>query len=403
MALRDLPARFVSGWLRDTTCGPEPPRVYETMSAKAHSIALDLNGSLGGFHLNTSFEVPTAGITALFGPSGSGKTSVLRSIAGLNRLPGRIRIGDEVWQDTERGVFVAPHRRHVGYVFQEASLFAHLSVRENLLYGASRVDAEARRSVHLDDIVALLGIGSLLDRRTTVLSGGERQRVAVGRAILAEPRVLLMDEPLSALDRATKDEILPYFEMLHETLSLPMIYVSHDLDEIERLADTLVMLKAGQVIGAGPLRELQTDARLPLLSLPEATVVLEGQVSRFDNEFALTELTVPGGVLVVPGRHGAIGSKRRLRIAASDVSLARTAPSDSTILNCLPVEIISVNGETDGPQVNLILAIGGATHGGRIVARITRKSLRALELAPGAMVYAQIKSVALVASRTANP
>jgi molybdate transport system ATP-binding protein len=287
-------------------------------------------------------------------------------------------------------------------VFQEANLFPHLSVRDNLLYGARRVKGAAHRGGELDDIVSLLGIGHLLDRSTTVLSGGERQRVAVGRALLSRPRVLLMDEPLSALDRLTKEEILPYFEMLHEKLALPIVYVSHDFAEVERLADTLVLMQSGRVTACGPLRDLQTDPALPLLSAPDATVMLDGIVAGFDDQFALTEMSVAGGKLIVPGRHGAVGHKRRLRISASDVSLTRTAPTDSTILNCLPVRIVAVEKRSDEPQVILILALGSDGSGSHIASRITRKSQVALGLEAGEHAFAQIKSVALIASRSSQ-
>ncbi|MDX2157240.1 MAG: molybdenum ABC transporter ATP-binding protein [Hyphomicrobiaceae bacterium] len=365
------------------------------------SIDVVLAGPLGSFTVDVGMKVGTRGITALFGPSGCGKTTILRCIAGLQHLAGRIAIGDDVWQDTKARYFRPPHLRHIGYVFQEASLFPHLSVRDNLLYGARRVKPAVPASISLDDIVGLLGIAHLLGRATTALSGGERQRVAVGRALLAQPRILLMDEPLSALDRMTKDDILPYFERLHEQLALPILYVSHDLAEVERLADTLVLMREGRIIASGPLQQLQTDPALPLLASPDATVILPGRVSRIDDDYALTEIQVAGGVLVVPGRHGAPGAMRRLRIAASDVSLARTAPTDSTILNCLPVRIVSIDTASDEPQANVILALGRDGTGDRIAARITRKSLVGLGLASGAGVYAQIKSVALVAARAA--
>jgi len=364
------------------------------------SIDVALAGPLGNFAVDVGMRVPASGVTALFGPSGCGKTTILRCIAGLQHLPGRIAIGEDVWQETKAGYFRPPHLRHVGYVFQEASLFPHLSVRDNLLYGARRVKPAGPAHVSLDDIVALLGIDHLLDRATIALSGGERQRVAVGRALLAQPRILLMDEPLSALDRMTKDDILPYFERLHEQLALPVVYVSHDISEVERLADTLVLMRDGQIVASGPLKELQTDPTLPLLSAPEATVVLAGRVCRIDDDYALTELEVGGGKLVVPGRHGSPGATRRLRIAASDVSLARTASIDSTILNCLPVRILSIDVSTGAPQANVILALGRDGCGDRIAARITRKSLVGLGLVSGADVYAQIKSVALIAART---
>ena len=211
-----------------------------------------------------------------------------------------------------------------------------------------------------------------------------------------------MDEPLSALDRMTKEEILPYFEMLHERLALPIIYVSHDFSEVERLADTLVLMQGGRAVASGPLRDLQTDPTLPLLAAPEATVVLDGTVAGFDDQFELTRMSVAGGTLIVPGRHGVVGDRRRLRIAASDVSLARTEPAGSTILNCLPVRIVRVEALGAAPHANLVLALGGDGSGSHLAARITRKSQVGLGLGPGVTAYAQIKSVALVASRSAQ-
>lgn len=365
------------------------------------TISIALKGHVGAFAIDVGFEAPANGIIALFGASGCGKTTILRCIAGLQKLPGTIAIGSEIWQDTASGTVLPAHARQVGYVFQEASLFPHLSVRDNLLFGARRVKTPIDpASPSFDDVVDLLGIATLLNRASTTLSGGERQRVAVGRAILSRPRVLLMDEPLSALDRMTKNEILPYFEMLHERLRIPIVYVSHDMTEIERLADTLVLMKQGRVQASGPLRDLQTDPSLPLLTSTEATVVLDGAVRRTDQEFALTELAVAGGTLIVPGLHGGIGDKRRLRIAASDVSLARTRPTDSTIVNCLPVRIVAIEVEPAHPQATAILALGANGAGARIVARMTRKSLVGLGLEPGQTVFAQIKGVALIASRT---
>jgi molybdate transport system ATP-binding protein len=357
---------------------------------------------LGSFKLSAAFAVPAQGITALFGPSGSGKTTLLRSIAGLQRLPGRIAIGDAIWQDTDTGTFLAPHRRRVGYVFQEASLFLHLCVRDNLLYGARRAEAKIADGLTLDEIVRLLGIAHLLERSPAALSGGERQRVAVGRALLSRPDILLMDEPLSALDRMTKGELLPYFEMLHETIALPILYVSHDLGEIERLADTMLLLEAGRVVAGGPLADLQTNPHLPLLSAAEASVVLSGRITAIDSAFGLTRFAIDGGELIAPGLHGAIGANSRLRITASDVSLSRTAATDSTILNSLPARIESISQDDSAAQANVVLRLGVNGHGCRIVARITRKSLVEMKLAAGEAIIAQVKGVALLASRSGS-
>ncbi|WP_088348391.1 MULTISPECIES: molybdenum ABC transporter ATP-binding protein [Rhodomicrobium] len=370
------------------------------MNGEAGAIAAAFSGSLGTFSLDVAFEAPMRGVTALFGPSGSGKTTILRCMAGLHKLAGRLSVGGEIWQDDAAGIFRKAHQRPIGYVFQEASLFPHLSVRKNLLYGARRAAKQgAEELIREDEIVSLLGIGHLLGRAPLALSGGERQRVAVGRALLSQPRLLLMDEPLSALDRMAKDEILPYFEALHRHLSIPIVYVSHDIAEVERLADTLVLLERGRVLAAGPLFELEADPGLPLLRAPEAAVTLEGRIASIDEAYALTAVSVAGGMLVVPGIQGRLGDARRLRITAADVSFSLSPPGDTTILNCLPARILSITGQTDGePQVTVVAGLGADGAGARIVARITRKSLEALALAQGSQVFAQIKSVALLAS-----
>jgi molybdate transport system ATP-binding protein len=367
------------------------------MTQASSEISTALAGTLGSFSLDVAFKMPMRGVTALFGPSGCGKTTILRCMAGLQHIPGHFIVGDQVWQDSAKGVFVRTHERPLGYVFQEASLFQHLNVRQNLLYGAKRAgNAPTSDALDFDAIVELLGIGHLLERSPIALSGGERQRVSVGRALLSRPRILLMDEPLSALDRMTKEEILPYFERLHESLALPVVYVSHDIGEVARLADTLVLLAKGRVIASGPLELLQTDPSLPLIAAPDAAIMLEGRVESIDETYALTTFSVAGGVLVMPGRQGAPGDERRLRIAASDVSFTLTAASDTTILNCLPARIVSIDGAANEAQVNIIAALGADGSGARIAARITRKSQATLGLASGTLVFAQIKSVALM-------
>lgn len=349
-------------------------------------------GRLGAFPLDVAFSAPARGITALFGPSGCGKTSVLRCVAGLQRLEGRFALDGEVWHD-ERS-FRPTHKRPIGYVFQEANLFPHLSVRSNLLYGHRRsVGRGVAESIRLDDVVGLLGIGHLLERSPLHLSGGERQRVAVGRALLSQPRLLLMDEPLAALDRISKDDILPYLERLHDVLSIPVLYVSHDIAEVERLADHLVLLRGGRVVASGPLQELQADPALPIARLPEAGVTLPAVVDGYDTEYGLSVLALDGGRLLVPGDAGPIGSHRRIRIAATDVSLARRPPTDSTILNILPARIIGAQIQDD-MQVTAVVALGGG--GARVLARVTRRSWDTLGLAPGQTVHAQVKGVALV-------
>ena len=353
-------------------------------------------GRLGGFALDVRFDVPARGVTALFGPSGCGKTTVLRCVAGLTRLPdAALRVDGDVWQDG-RLRFVPPHRRPVGYVFQEASLFPHLSVTDNLRYGQRRV-RDVPHPVAFEDVVELLGLARLLDRPTAVLSGGERQRVAIGRALLSQPRLLLMDEPLSALDRTSKDEILPYLERLHDRLDIPVLYVSHDIAEVERLADTLVLLEAGRVRAVGPLADLLADPVLPLARLPEAAEVLEAEVLAVDGAYGLSTVAVSGGRLFVPGVAGEPGTRRRLRILAADVSLRRTptAEGESSILNVLPARITGAE-PTGDHLMTVFLALGADGGGAPLLARITRKSWDLLGLAPGQAVYAMIKGVALL-------
>ncbi len=358
------------------------------------------SGTLGGFTLDVELAAPMRGITALFGPSGCGKTTILRCMAGLQKLAGTLRVGGDVWQDDQRGLFRKPHERRIGYVFQEASLFSHLSVRKNLLYGLRRAITNGAGPLITEaEVVDLLGIAHLLSRSPQALSGGERQRVAVGRALLSQPRLLLMDEPLSALDRAMKDEVLPFLEALHTQLSIPILYVSHDMAEVERLADRLILLEGGRVVASGPLPELQADPKLPLLHAPDAAVILEGHVAALDKAYALTAISVAGGQLVVPGLHGGTNERICLRISASDISFALAPPAGTTILNCLSARILSVSDHPEGgEQVNIIATLGENGQGARIVARITRKSRDALELVPGKTVFAQIKSVALLAS-----
>jgi molybdate transport system ATP-binding protein len=368
------------------------------MTRSDSTISARYAGVVGNFVLEVAFAAPMRGITALFGPSGCGKTTILRCVAGLTRLPGRLVVGAEVWQDDEAATFRRPYERSIGYVFQEASLFAHLSVRRNLLYGRRRaLKAAAQEHIRLEDVVALLGIGHLLDRATGALSGGERQRVALARALLAQPRLLLMDEPLSALDRMTKEEILPYFEALHTSLAIPVLYVTHDIGEIERLADHVVLLEAGRVVAAGPLGEVFADSRLPVARAAQAATVLEARVGPFLAADGLTSLDVDGEALLSPGRLGAEGSIYRVRIAASDVSLAIERPSLTTILNILPVRVADVEPLSEA-QVNVLVTIGHRDGGRKLLVRVTRRAQRLLGIHPGQDMYAQIKAVSLVAS-----
>lgn len=363
----------------------------------ADTISATYRGSVGAFPLDIAFDAPMHGLTALFGPSGSGKTTVLRCIAGLQHVPGRLALGAEVWQD-ER-IFRRTHERPIGYVFQEASLFPHMSVRDNLVYGRTRaLRTGAAEAITETDVVSFLGLERLLDRAPRNLSGGERQRVAMGRALLSQPKLLLMDEPLAALDHNSKEEILPYFETLHERLSIPMLYVSHDLSEVQRLADTIVLLDKGKVVAAGPLADVLIDVNLPSARRPDASAMLDAVVGPYDSRYSLTHVEVPGGSLVVPGRIGEPGTHRRVRVAAADVSLSVSRPSETTISNVLPVRLLEVR-PIDDAQVNVLLLLGHEGDGARMLARVTRRSLEALSLAPGQRIYAQVKAVSMLRRR----
>jgi len=343
----------------------------------------------GGFVLDVDLTFPARGITALFGPSGCGKTTLLRAIAGLERDPsGFCRVGDVLWQTGGR--FLAPHRRPLGFVFQEASLFPHLTVRRNLEYGLKRVPKHQRR-VTLREAAELLGVADLLKRRPQGLSGGERQRVAIARALLASPRLLLMDEPLAALDRASKREILPYLERLHDELAMPVLYVSHASDEVARLADHLILLNAGQVRASGPIAELLTRLDLAREQGAEAEAIIEARVAGHDEHFHLSYLEFTGGRFSVARHALAIGHNTRLRVLARDVSITLQPQTGTSILNIFPA-VIDDLAQTGPAQMLVRLDIAGVP----LLARITRKSANVLALTPGKQVYAQIKAVALL-------
>lgn len=348
-----------------------------------------LRHRLRQFVLDAAFEAPNQGVTALFGRSGSGKTTLLRCLAGLVQAEGVLRINGATWQDSEAGVFVPTHRRPLGYVFQDRSLFPHLSVRRNLEYGLKRLPLAERR-VRFEEAVTLLGVAPLLSRTPQQLSGGQGQRVAIARALLASPRLLLMDEPLASLDLASKSEILPYLQRLPVELSIPVIYVTHSPDEVSRLADHLVLLEHGRVRAAGRLLELLTRLDLPLVH-EDATAIVEGTVAEHDAGYHLTWVEFPGGRLTVPLADYALGHRVRLRIHARDVSLALERNARTSILNILPARVIEVVAE-DAAQLLVKLDLTGTV----LLARITRRSGDMLGIAPGLRVYAQLKSVALV-------
>jgi molybdate transport system ATP-binding protein len=348
-----------------------------------NGLRVRLRLALGSFELDVEFAAPARGITALFGASGSGKTTVLRCIAGIARAPdGYVALDTHCWQDEAQGLFVPAYRRACGYVFQEASLFAHLSVQRNLDYGRKRVPAAERRIV-VEQAIELLGIGPLLPRLPAHLSGGERQRVAIARALLASPRLLLMDEPLASIDAARKSEILYYIERLRDELGIPILYVSHSIDEVVRLADTMVMLSQGRVVDAGPVSG-RVSARLG-----EGTV-FDTRVAEHDLVWGLTRLDFPGGSFYASDVDALVGERVRVRIRARDVSIALAAPRDASFLNVIPGTVAAISGE-HGASAEVQLDVAGTP----LLARVTRKSIATLRLAPGQRAYALIKSVAI--------
>ena len=362
------------------------------MGAPPHQIAARLVLARPGFTLDVDLQLPGRGVTALFGPSGCGKTTCLRAIAGLVRAqPGRVEVNGEVWQDDALHIWRATHERGLGYVFQEASLFDHLSVHGNIAYGLKRTPT-ARRRVALEQAVELLGIGHLMERKPQALSGGERQRVAIARALATSPRLLLMDEPLAALDAQRKAEVLPYLEKLHRTLDIPVLYVSHSIDEVARLAGHLVLMQDGAVQAWGPTDELIVRLDLPLAHGDAAATVIEGTVLQHDVHDHITTVGFSGGQLqLVSPTPRAPGERLRLRVQARDVSLALAAARDTSILNSLPATVAAL--AEDSPGQLMVALDAGPT---RLLARVTQRSAAALALAPGQAVFAQVKGIAIV-------
>lgn len=343
----------------------------------------------GDFSLTVDLTIPSQGISALFGPSGCGKTSLLRAIAGLDHYPGaRLKVGETSWQD--ENYFLPPHKRPLGYVFQENGLFTHLDVEQNLQYGMKRVP-ESKRKVPLQQAIELLDIAHLLKRKPDKLSGGEKQRVAIARAVAVSPRLLLMDEPLAALDMARKQEILPYIESLTQTLNIPLIYVSHATDEVARLADHLVLMEQGAIKTSGPIAELLTRLDLSLSQDENAEALITANVAAHDDEFNLTYVDFEGGRFTVPQKLLSIGQAVRLRVLARDVSLTLEKQSGTSILNIFPATVDQIQARGNA-QVTVRLLVGGFP----ILARITQKSASLLDIQPGRQVYAQVKSVALL-------
>ncbi|HEY3729678.1 MAG TPA: molybdenum ABC transporter ATP-binding protein [Steroidobacteraceae bacterium] len=354
------------------------------------SLQFDIDWARSDFQLQVACEFAGHGITGLFGRSGAGKTTVLRCIAGLE--PGthaRVRFNDEVWQDSSK--FVPAHRRPVGFVFQEADLFPHLDARANLQYGLKRVPAAQRRIV-FEQAVEYMGLQGLLEHRAGQLSGGQRQRVAIARALLTSPALLLLDEPLSSLDLESRADILPYLERLHAELSIPMVYVSHEIGEVMRIADHLVLLEAGRVRAVGPVHELLTRPDLPLAHLDSAGSIFQGVIVEHDPRYHLSYLDIPGGRVAISRQAGGLGQPVRVRIDARDVSLALKPPELSSITNVLAGTVLDVTADRDPAQCLVRIAIGDRP----LLARITQRSVAQLQIAPGLRLYAQIKSVALM-------
>jgi molybdate transport system ATP-binding protein len=345
------------------------------------SLAVDVEHTRGSFHLAARFTAQP-GVTALFGRSGAGKSSLVDIVAGLVRPQrGRIVIDGETLLDTDGGIFVPRHRRRVGYVFQDSRLFPHLSVRQNLIYGRWFSRGAGGVAGDFGSIVELLGIGALIERRPDSLSGGEKQRVAIGRALLAHPRILLMDEPLASLDEHRRAEILPYIERLRD-IGVPILYVSHSVAEVARLATTVVILNAGTVTAVGPVLDI-----LPLADASDGGSVLDAVVADHDETFQLTRLTSPAGELQVPRLAAAAGSTVRAYIRSRDVMLSLQPPVDISALNVLTGKVAQIS--EGGAQADVRLDCNGAT----LVARLTAKSVQRLALAPGRPVFAVIKSV----------
>lgn len=353
------------------------------------SVSVSLKHAFGAFALDVAFEARDARVTALFGPSGSGKTSVVNAIAGLVRpREGRIVIGDRVVLDTAAGVFVPPRGRRVGYVFQDARLFPHMTVQKNLLFGWRRGEPKAGPG-EIDRVIALLALEHLLARYPAALSGGEKGRVALGRALLASPSILLLDEPLAALDAARRSEILPYLERLRDEVQLPMVYVSHAFDEVARLAHEIVVLNNGRVVRQGNVFDLATalDARA-VLGQPPVGTVLDVSLVAHREDTGLSILAFDGGVLTVSRIARAVGTRLRVRVRAEDIMLALEEPRAISANNVLAATIAGV-AEPDPTHADVQLTCGKA----RLVARITRASLQRLGLAPGQSVFAIIKAV----------
>lgn len=352
------------------------------------TLSVAVQHSFSGFDIDISFEAPS-GVTILYGRSGSGKTTIVNAVAGLLKpTVGRVAADNNVLFDTERRLWLPPHRRRLGYIFQEGRLFPHMTVRQNLLYGRWFAPKRAPRE-DLKRIVEMLGIGHLLDRRPGMLSGGEKQRVAIGRALLASPRLILADEPLAALDEERKAEILPYFERLRDEVSVPILYVSHSATEVARLATTVVVLQNGRVARQGPAAEVLGDPMVTPLGVRAAGAVLEASVVAHHAD-GLSELEAGGEPLFLPRVPHSVGSHLRVRIPAQDVLLSRYPPQGLSALNILRGTVEAIHA---GKGPGVIVALH--TKAGTLLARVTRRSADALDLAVGVDCYAVVKTVGI--------
>ena len=345
-----------------------------------------------GFYLDVDLEIPPQGITVLFGPSGSGKTSLLRCVAGLERpANGLIRFGQHLWQDDSRNIFVPTWQRDLGYVFQEPSLFDHLDVQKNVAYGLDRSKKPGALEA-LSGAIALLGIGHLMHRHPANLSGGERQRVAIARALATQPRLLLLDEPLAALDLARRHEILPWLEKMRDELSVPMLYITHSADEVARLADYLVVLDQGAVKAYGAAQDVLARVQSPVIVGEDAGVVLRGTVVQRDTPWHLSQVAFPGGFLWVRDNQLALGRQVRLRVLARDISLSAYEPHDTSIQNQFKGRIEAMVDDTHPSQALVRIRCGESI----LLARVTKRAIHMLGLNSGSEVWAQVKSVAVI-------
>ena len=352
------------------------------------SLSVRLQHQLPGLSLDLDFDAPP-GVTVLFGRSGSGKTTVVNAVAGLLRPgAGRVAVEDWVLFDTRQDIWLPPHRRRLGYIFQEGRLFPHLNVRQNLSYGRWFAPRNARRE-DPDRVIEMLGIGHLLNRRPAMLSGGEKQRVAIGRALLAAPRLILADEPLAALDDARKAEILPYFERLRDEVSVPILYVTHSAAEVARLATSVVALQDGKVVRHGPASEVLADPSVAPAGVRAVGAVLQVRVARHHDD-GVSELDAGGARLFLPRVSHKVGEELRIRIPAQEVILANQKPQGLSALNLLEGQVEEIRaGEGPGAIVSI------RTQAGVVLARVTRRSLQAMGLQPGSRCHAVIKTVAL--------